>query len=317
MRLVFMPSKQLLALLLLSTSATLPAAPVAGRGTVRDVFSNSRNQIIVVAHRGCHNPAPQHGFSAVPENSLAALDHCVAMGADMMETDVRQTADGYLVIMHDDTVDRTTNGHGVVAEMTLSELRHLRLRDNLGGYDAPAGEERVMTLDEMLQAAKGRILLNLDIKASIIPQVVAAAARHGMLEAVLVKTDTGIGSAALANMAPFDRVPFMPILAEPNGGKDLGTIAEQQFADGAEPIGFELPRLSSKSIPRLAEIARRHHVRLFCNTIGDGFVLDVGGDNDALRDPTAVWGKLERAGISVIQTDRPEALIAFRAKARS
>jgi glycerophosphoryl diester phosphodiesterase len=62
---------------------------------------------------------PAKGLDSVPENSLAALERCIELGVDMMETDIHRTRDGALVIMHDDTVDRTTDGTGAVADLTL------------------------------------------------------------------------------------------------------------------------------------------------------------------------------------------------------
>lgn len=71
----------------------------------------------VIAHRG--------GLLEVPESTLAAFDHAVAVGADWLELDVHLTADGQLVVLHDDDLDRTTNGRGPVAEKTLGELQAL------------------------------------------------------------------------------------------------------------------------------------------------------------------------------------------------
>lgn len=59
-----------------------------------------------------------------PENSLAALERCIAIGADVMETDVRRAADGTLVMLHDATVDRTTDGTGKLSELTLADLQN-------------------------------------------------------------------------------------------------------------------------------------------------------------------------------------------------
>ena len=283
----------------------------AQHGSIKELFSPSHARIVVVAHRGCHEAAPDHGFAQTPENSFAALEHCVAMGVDMMETDVRMTADGYLIIMHDATVDRTTDGHGTIAQMTLGDIRKLHLRQNLGGYSEPPTEELVPTLDELLRAAKGKITLNLDVKDAIYAEVVEAAVRAGASDLVNVKTHAGIASPPLAAIEPFVRVPFIPIL-DPHGS-DVAAVAAQQVSQG-KPIAFELPRMKSEDVDAVAAIAKKNGVKLFCNTLGDGFILGVGGDNDALRNPDAVWGWHYRHGISAIQTDRPEALIAFRSR---
>jgi glycerophosphoryl diester phosphodiesterase len=98
----------------------------------------------VVAHRG---------FSAVaPENTLAAIAQAIEAGADGCEFDVYPCRDGTVVLMHDKTVDRTTNGRGKVTELTLAELRQL----DAGRWKADNyAEERIPTLPEALQRLKG------------------------------------------------------------------------------------------------------------------------------------------------------------------
>ncbi|PVX28868.1 glycerophosphodiester phosphodiesterase family protein [Sphingomonas pokkalii] len=268
--------------------------------------------VIVVAHRGCHNPAPRHGLGPAPENSLLALEHCVTIGADVMETDVLRTADGHLVMIHDDSVDRTTNGTGRVAAQSLAQLRALRLRQNLGGAAAPLTDEHIVTLDEMLAAARGRILLNLDIKAAIYPEVIEAVVRAGAQDRVFIKTEAGIATPPLAGLTPYDRVPFMPILLNAEGKADLAAVLARQL-DGKRPIGAELPRLRPEQLSSVAALARRHGLRLLVNTIFEGFVEGAYSDLDALRDPAAVWGRLLTDGVTVFQTDEPEALLVFRA----
>jgi glycerophosphoryl diester phosphodiesterase len=302
--------RALLAVALVLFLSKLSVAADVKRGSVSDLFGSSHEGIVVVAHRGCHNPAPKHGFGYAPENSLLALERCAAMGADMMETDVQMTADGYLVMIHDDSVERTTDGHGVISAMTLAEVRKLRLRQNLGGYAEPLTDEHVPTLDEMLKAAKGRITLNLDVKAPIYAEVVDAVVRAGDTDLVTVKTRAGIASPALAAIAPFNQVPFVPVLNAT--GSHIAAVAERQ-ATNAKPVAFELPHILSADVPKIVAVGRQHGIKLFSNTLGDGFCIGIGGDNDALKNPDAIWGWLYRNGISIFQTDRPEALLEFRA----
>nr|WP_255549613.1 glycerophosphodiester phosphodiesterase family protein [Corynebacterium sp. TAE3-ERU12] len=90
----------------------------------------------VVAHRGASG--------TVPEHTLAAYAEAVAQGADGIECDVRLTADGHLVCIHDDSVDRTTDGTGLVRQMTLAQLREL----NAGTADSP---QPVLDFDTFLR----------------------------------------------------------------------------------------------------------------------------------------------------------------------
>lgn len=73
------------------------------------------------------------GLFDAPEKSLLALEHCVEIGVDVTETDVRIMRDGYLVMLHDPTIDRTTNGTGDLSDLTLAQAKVLRLRANEGG----------------------------------------------------------------------------------------------------------------------------------------------------------------------------------------
>ncbi len=272
--------------------------------------------LVVVAHRGCHVAAPAHGLPSAPENSLQALDQCVTMGVDVMETDVRRARDGALVMIHDAALDRTTDGTGPVEAKTLAELRALRLRADLGGPQAPLTDQHIVTLDEMLARADRRIVLNLDIKDAIYPEVIDAVIRAGARDRVIVKTTASIATVPLAGMTPYDRVPFMPVLRFPQDERQLIKVMAKQLSGQRKPIGFELPRLSPVTLLELDRIAKRKQLRLWINTLQDGYVSGVGGDMDAVADPQRVWGRILQLGVSMIQTDNPEALLAFDARSR-
>ncbi|HET7237169.1 MAG TPA: glycerophosphodiester phosphodiesterase [Actinomycetota bacterium] len=103
----------------------------------------------IVAHRG----APL----SHPENTLPSFDAAIGFGAPIVELDVRLSADGVAVVMHDPTVDRTTDGSGAVHELTSAQLARL----NAGSTDAPAS---VPTLAEVLDLVSGRAAVALEIK---------------------------------------------------------------------------------------------------------------------------------------------------------
>jgi glycerophosphoryl diester phosphodiesterase len=104
---------------------------------------------LVIGHRG--------GAGAAPENTLESIRHGVEAGADAIESDIHATADDHLVLFHDDTLERTTDGAGVVEEMTLEELKQL---DAGHGFTADLGRSfpfrdrgvRIPTLDEAVEA---------------------------------------------------------------------------------------------------------------------------------------------------------------------
>ncbi|HMB69776.1 MAG TPA: glycerophosphodiester phosphodiesterase family protein, partial [bacterium] len=96
-----------------------------------------------------------------PENTLTSLRHALRSGADGFEFDVRATADGHAVLMHDETVDRTTDGAGPLASLTLERVREL----NAGSwFDATIDDEPVPTLDEVMDEFLGSTALALEMK---------------------------------------------------------------------------------------------------------------------------------------------------------
>jgi glycerophosphoryl diester phosphodiesterase len=104
------------------------------------------SRILRIGHRGAAGHAP--------ENTLAAVQKGIELGVDFVEIDVRRTADGAVVALHDATINRTTDGRGRVDALSLGQLR---------GFDAGDGE-RIPTVEEVLKIAAGRTGLMLELK---------------------------------------------------------------------------------------------------------------------------------------------------------
>ena len=109
-------------------------------------------ELVVVAHRG--------GAGMAPENSLTCIRKGLESGADMIEIDIHLTKDGEIVVCHDKEIDRTTNGKGRIADMTLEELREYRIVDK----DGNATDDVLPTLGEVLEVVDGRAGLLVEIK---------------------------------------------------------------------------------------------------------------------------------------------------------
>lgn len=107
---------------------------------------------LLIAHRGANRVAP--------ENSLAAFAIARQQGADVLETDLHVTRDGEIVVFHDHTLDRMTDGQGPVFAQSLAELKRRRLR----GPDGKVGDEQIPTLVELLAATQGEMPLLLELK---------------------------------------------------------------------------------------------------------------------------------------------------------
>src|ERR671938_850947 len=114
---------------------------------LRRRLEQERGRVWVVGHRGA--------MGHCPENTLASFERGLELGADWIELDVHLSRDGALIVIHDETLDRTTNGHGLVRERTLAELRQL---------DAGQGQ-RIPTLDEVLEWARAHeTIVDIEIK---------------------------------------------------------------------------------------------------------------------------------------------------------
>ncbi len=131
----------------------------------------------VAAHRGAHLEQP--------ENSIAAIEEAIRLGASVVEVDVRATKDGVLVLMHDKTVNRTSNGQGEVAKLTYAELQQFHLRKKANGE---ASDHVIPTLSEALRVAKGKIIIDLDFKEDrkeFIKKTYALVEQEGMEDQIL------------------------------------------------------------------------------------------------------------------------------------
>ena len=132
----------------------------------------------IIAHRGASGYAP--------ENTMAAFQRAVDMGVNEIETDVHFTRDGELVLLHDHTLERTTDGHGTPADHTLGQLRRLDAGSWMG--DEFAGE-RLITLSELLTAFGDRLTYHVELKdrtAGIGAATAAVVRQHGREADVLV-----------------------------------------------------------------------------------------------------------------------------------
>lgn len=291
--------------LLLSACASAPGAHRAPSPGVRAIFETS--PAVVVAHRGCWREAP--------ENSLAAIEACAQLGVDMVEIDIRETADGVLVLMHDDTLDRTTNLAGPVADYAYGELAAARLREGAGGPDAALTTQGIPTLREALLAANGEMLINLDIKETLYDEALGIIAAAGAQDRVLFKMRAAPDDPGLVGALFQGQSPYMPILVQCSDqsrdrfcADDMGDAAP--LYEAFDPVAFEIVFTDDAWLfeDAAAIVAAGHP--LWVNTL---YPSISGGrhDDDAPTDPDAVWGSLLAQGVTIFQTDRPALLMEY------
>jgi glycerophosphoryl diester phosphodiesterase len=150
-------------------------------------FAADGDRPLVVAHQG--------GELLAPSNTMAAFDRAVALGVDVVDSDVHLSADGALVLVHDDTVDRTSDGTGAVAEMTLDELRGLdfghRFTEDGLTFPYRGRGHGIVTVDELFRAHGDRARFGLEIKpsgAEAAVELCATIRRFGYEDRVLVSS---------------------------------------------------------------------------------------------------------------------------------
>jgi glycerophosphoryl diester phosphodiesterase len=119
---------------------------------------------------GAHRGGPSSGF---PENCIATFERSLQLAPCLIECDVRKSKEGVMVLMHDRSLDRTTTGNGGVETQSIAQLRQLNLVDP----DGTVTDYKIPTLSEALRWARGRAILELDIKGNVTPQEVVQAIR--------------------------------------------------------------------------------------------------------------------------------------------
>jgi glycerophosphoryl diester phosphodiesterase len=297
-----------LAPLAILAGCTTPAvSKVPYSEVLRARFTTPGEGVMVVAHRTC--------WRETAENSISGIEACIALGIDMVEVDVRRTADGVLVLMHDEQVDRTTNGSGRVEEMTYADLALLRLKPGDGSGGSIFTVETPPTLEAALMAAKGRILVNLDMKADLYEEALSIARQVGADRSVLIKTYLAPGDERLEFTRNLGNAMYMPVFGQ-CAGPGARAYCPVSGAEGVQAFSaypssaFEVVFGDPEFFREAAVTADRFERRAWANTLQPGHA---GGliDADAVQDPDAVWGRLIDLGADIIQTDNPRELSAY------
>jgi glycerophosphoryl diester phosphodiesterase len=245
-------------------------------------------KVSVVAHRGLS--------ASAPENTMAAFKLAAEAGCDLIEFDVHLTKDDQLVVIHDDTLERTTNGTGYVRDHTLAEIKAL---DASYGMTPFAGE-RVPSLDELVVWSIGaRVALSLEIKQ---PAAITGRPRYPRIAARVADVLTAHDLAGRNLVHSFDHptikelrglLPHQPTAISYGGGTFVDPLALGRAADasGIHPWW----QWVSPGLCKLAHEARMH--------------VHGWGMPDPL-DPEVI-GLLVRAGVDSIDAADPRALRAL------
>lgn len=263
-------------------SATPVCGPTPRIAALQRAWAHPRGPILIASHRG--------GHLKVPENSLAAIDEAVAAGADVVEVDVQVSADGVPFILHDRTLERTTNGTGRAADKTYAEVRKLRLK----GGDTPPP-----TLLELLIHSCGRVLVDLDMKTERFAPVVAIVQGLDMVDQVMLfDANSGLLRAAR------EIEPKLQVMTRLTAKVTLDSINQ-----GLAPV--RIVHGDTESInPAARDAIRQMPARIWENALGELDTLMAAGSPKACP----ALKSMQALGVNAIQTDRPALLRAYLRK---
>jgi glycerophosphoryl diester phosphodiesterase len=241
---------------------------------------------LVTAHRGATKFAP--------ENTVRAIEKAFEIGADIVEIDVQNTLDGAYVLMHDDTVDRTTNGTGTVAEMTLAEIQELVVTSWM--YPWIHETIRVPTFAEALQAiaaAGGQV--DVDMKTEEPEGAIQIIVEMGLEDRCFVYSP---------DMAKLDRVRSvsMDVRIQPSSGSVEQT---QEILDHFDPDPEHIELQETGFTADNIALIQSAGAVVFMDALGWRDYLGMVGIHEA-------WLHMMKSGIAIIQTDFPPLLARYR-----
>lgn len=232
--------------------------------------------IIVIAHRGEH--------LSHTENSLAAFQAAADAGADYFECDVRTTKDGKLVLMHDGSVNRTTTGTGLVAQMSFDEVRALQFKPAGKSVTASAGP--IPAFEEALALAKKTgIGIYVDVKSAAATALVETITRHGMQDRVVIYA----GKKLLVEITAL--APQMKAMPE---ARNAETLADLFASLPLKVVAFDARDFTDELIAATHE----RKALVYVDRLGPA-------------DNPKAWDDAVKRGADGIQTDHPAELVAF------
>lgn len=298
--------KKNLIIILFALSSTLSFAQQSDIAkAIRD--RNNDNRVWVAGHR-CD-------WIYAMENSTEALKNAIRMGIDIAETDVRLTKDDRVIMMHDATIDRTTDGQGAILDMTLDEIKQFHLRSvNYGGRtDSP-----IPTLEDFIDIARGKILLYLDKAGYEIPgkpegymvqRVLKILEEKNALEEAIFVLEWPYEKAKRIFGDKLDKVIYCPAISD-----RIPNVAEyvDEWISKHNPVMYQFRM-------KTLETAVYQQLPKVLDAGAKAFVAATWPEHTANHDdlvsifenPSNGWGWLLEQGFRVIETNYPRDLIRY------
>jgi len=258
------------------------------------IHNPADKNVVVISHRG--------DWRNFPENSIEAIENSLLMGADMIEIDVMLTADSVLILMHDRTLDRTTNGQGYVSDVTYDYIRSLFLKAGHGvvtGYKIP-------TLEEALRHCKDRVTINVDKGFDYYHLVQELAEKTGTTNHILMKGNVS-PAYVTANYAIYSQnMMYMPII---DFRRSSAMELMSECLAGDPPLAYEVVwDKMTWEVEQSMVAVLESGARLWTNSLWDSLCGGLS-DDKAFFHPHAIYGAHLKLGATMIQTDRADLLI--------
>lgn len=233
-------------------------------------------EIYVIAHRGAH--------LGIPENSLAAYKKAIDLRCDFVEIDVRKTKDGRIVSIHNSTIDAYVEGKtGKVRDYTLAELKALDIGEHIG----PEWKNtRIPTIEEILQLCQGQIGIYLDLKESLVPELVEVIKKYNMERDVFWCISTSNMEDIMKVKRLCNKCVPMP---DPGNETNIESVIEQVHPSVLAPVMVDFSE-------NYVKMAHAHDVKVIV---------------DEKKGTEKEWDWILGCGADGIQTNDPERLIKF------
>lgn len=252
------------------------------------------DKIMVIAHRA--------DWREAPENSVMAVKKAIEKGVNMVEIDLALTKDSVLVLMHDNTIDRTTTGKGKPSDYTLEEIKKFYLKDGLG---VPT-QMRIPTLDEILDTTQGKIFINLDKAFDYFDLVYPVLKKRNLFDEVLFKGTATYEEFNRKYRAIKNEIHYMPIVRLAN---HEGWAKINDYMNHYKVYGFELTLGSDESHMINFKEIQKSGARVWVNSLWPQ--QSAGHHDDLVLENPDAYEWFVKNNIKSIQTDRPKELIDF------
>ena len=247
--------------------------------------------VMIFAHRG--------NWRNSAENSIQAFQDCINEGLDGIEVDLQMTKDSVLVIMHDETLDRTTTGSGKVSDYTIDELRKLRLLNPIGVKT----RQTIPTFEQVLLLAKDKILIQVDKWKAYGQQVADLAKKYNCERQIILRTTDNSKTTKQKYGNLLDNLIVMPVLVCKGGKVDEENLQDFIKNYSSPVMSFSFIREDYPILRKIKNLQEMGY-RIWFNSLWDTF--NAGHDDElAVTDPDNSYGWLINHGANIIFSDNP------------